>query len=355
MSTEQDPILESLFSSGILVDLHIGKPTFQKKLSPDDLLKEAKDIDTSAIYLGHKNLLPKKALAALANTERWARTTLACRSITFPLSDARFVSYKALPELLTKLKEIKNRWNEEVKFLIDNFATFKTEQLLILGEQDLRTVQERMNLISIKEDRVKAREELNKWFSKKQEENKLLYPSTDSLPSLFKFSWRMFKVTSASGLDEMSQLQQEELVEARNTLHKDMQNWLKITTTAMHQALGEAAIKAKGLLEKQGRINARNLRPLFEAFETFSALDFTAQSNWRKPIVSTNDRFIKRDEVGEIDYEKTAEAINSSNYATTGFKELIASIGNLAIQQVAEEAGLIALSRVENFKRAIEV
>jgi hypothetical protein len=169
-------------------------------------------------------------------------------------------------------------------------------------------------------DQKKVRQpELKDWLEQQKLQHRKLYPGIEELPNMFHFSWRMFKVSAMEGLEEMNTLQQDELLAARNALKADLQNWVKTATADMHKALGDAAAQAKNLLEKQGKLNPKNLRPLFEAFETFNAIDFTGSSDWRKQVDSARERFIKRDEDGSINFELTSEAINGTHFATAEF------------------------------------
>lgn len=335
------------------MDLYIGKPTFQKKLRSNDVLLEG-TVNEDAFYLGHKKLLPKEAMSRLVTLEGHARTALAGRSLEFPLSGARFVYFRALPDLLVRLRALQVEWRAAVQELVATYPSLKAKQLEALDKQSLDLME--AELLKLTAEQKKTRQpELLDWLEQQKIQHRKLYPSVDELPSMFHFSWRMFKVSAMEGLEEMNSLQQDELLAARDALKADLQSWVKTATADMHQALGEAAAQARNLLEKQGKLNPKNLRPLFEAFETFNAIDFTGSSDWRKQVDSARERFIKRDADGSINFELTSEAINGTNFATTEFKSLLSSIGSLATQQVAEEAGRVAISRVGAFRRFVEV
>jgi hypothetical protein len=344
---------EILFDKGTLMDLYVGKPTFQKKLRSSDMLLEG-TVNEDAFYLGHKKLLPREAMARLVTLEGHARTALAGRSLEFPLSGARFVYFRALPELLVRLRVLQTEWRVAVQELVATYPELKAKQLETLDKQSEDLMQAELQKLT-EEQRKVRQPELRDWLEMQRLQHRRLYPQVDELPSMFHFSWRMFKVSAMEGLEEMNSLQQDELVAARDALKADLQSWVKTATADMHKALGEAAAQAKNLLEKQGKLNPKNLRPLFEAFETFNAIDFTGSSDWRKQVDSARERFIKRDSDGNINFELTSEAINGTHFATTEFKSLLNSIGSLAIAQVAEEAGKAAISRVGAFKRFVEV
>lgn len=351
--TEEVQPTEILFDKGTLMDLYIGRPTFQKKLRSNDVLLEG-TVNDEAIYLGHKKLLPKAAMSRLITLDGLARTALAGRSLEFPLSGARFVYFRALPDLLVRLRAVQAEWAVAVQELVVQYPELKERQLAILDKQSEDLMQAELQKLTAEQKKTRQ-PELVEWLEKQKLQHRMMYPGVDELPSMFHFSWRMFKVSAMEGLEEMNTLQQDELLAARESLKNDLQNWVKTATADMHKALGEAAAQAQSLLEKQGKLNPKNLRPLFEAFETFNAIDFTGSSDWRKQVDSARERFIKRDADGTINFELTSEAINGTNFATTEFRNLLGSIGSLAVQQVAEEAGRAAISRVGAFRRFVEV
>jgi hypothetical protein len=357
MTTQESQPTEILFDKGTLFDLFVGKPTFQKKLRSNDVLLEG-SINDDAIYLGHKKLLPKEAMGRLVTLEGLARTALAGRSLEFPLSGARFVYFRALPDLLVRLRSLQRDWNSAVQDLVDNYPELKARQLSILDSQSEDLMMRELAKgpgTPVSSQRAERQKELEEWLEMQKLQHRKLYPPVDELPQMFRFTWRMFKVSAVEGLEELNTLQQDELLAAREALRADLQSWVRTATSDMHRALGEAAAQAKNMLEKQGKLNPKNLRPLFEAFETFNAIDFTGSSDWRKQVDDARERFIRRNADGSINFELTSESINGTSFATTEFKNLLNSIGSLALEQTAEEAGRVALAKTKGFARFLEV
>ena len=204
---------EVFFDKGTLFDLYIGKPTFQKKLRSNDMLLEG-TVNEDAFYLGHKKLLPKEAMARLLTLEGHARTALAGRSLEFPLSGARFVYFRALPDLLVRLRALQTEWRTAVQELVSGYPELKAQQLAALDKQseDLMGAE----LAKLTADQRKARQpELNDWLEQQKLQHRKLYPQVEELPAMFHFSWRMFKVSAMEGLEEMNTLQQDELIAAK--------------------------------------------------------------------------------------------------------------------------------------------
>jgi hypothetical protein len=351
MSENEQKAEQILFDRGILMSLFIGKPTFQKKLKQGDILVEG--IDSSAIYLGHKYLLSKKATEDLVNIEGRARRALADKSMEFPLSGGRFVNYHALPEISEELAELKLEWENAVRELIASYDTLKSEQLAVLDRQCETLMSNQLSKTPFAEKALQTAK-LTSWLEQQKINNRNLYPLAEQLPELFKFQWRVFKLSAPTGLEEMSTLDQRMLAEAQQALQRDLQLWVRTASMEMHRALGEAAANALQMLDKNKKLNPRNLKPLFDAFETFKAVDFTGASSFQEVVANIKSTFGIIDAQGNLDYERIADQVSNTQSMST-FRGLLAKVSELATDQVAETAGIEALRSVGEFKRIIEV
>jgi hypothetical protein len=344
--------LDILFDKGTLMDLYIGRWAGIKKMRPHELLLD--QIDEEAFYLGHKKLLPKEAMEKLVTLEGKARTALSKRSIDFPVGGARFVYYKALPEVIALLNELKKEWETAVEDLVQEYPALKEKQLTLLDKQIDVIAKEELKKAENQEEHETLYEKLESWKVEQKAVNRQLYPTADVLKTKFPFDWRMFKISALQGIEQMSTLQAEDLLAAQNKLREDLQKWVKEAATAMHLALGEAAARAKDMLEKQGKLNPKNLKPLFEAFETFKAIDFTGQSNFQTVIDDIKSKYgVKKNE--KIDYELTAGSLNYDDQAKKELSSLLSSLGKLAAEDAAELAGLEAIGKVGEFKRFVDL
>ena len=345
-----DNATEVLFERGTLLDLFIGKPTFQKKLRPNDLLVEG--IDPKAVYLGHKFLLSKKATERLTQIEGQARSTLADKSLEFPLSGARFVYYASLQDVLEEMRKLKTAWGVAVSELIRKYPDLKTEQLAVLDKQCETLAASALSKATM--GRADLQKKLDSWVAAQKLENRSLYPSADSLPKMFSFEWRMFKVSGLTGMESMSSLQADDLLNAQNQLREDLQKWVRSAAVEMHKSLGDAAANALNLLNKNDKMQPRNLKPLFNAFETFKAVDFTGASSFQEVIDRMRSTFGVIDTQGELDYDRIADNLNNGP-GMESFRKLLEKVSTLAVDKVAEEAGLNSLRSVGDLKRVIEV
>ena len=347
MTTEKTGLAETIFSKGALMGLHIGRWTGVKKMRPNDMLM--KSIDEDALYLGHKKLLPSKALERLIELEGKARTTLANRSMDFPIAGARFVTYSALTDIIEDLTDLKTEWNREVEELIAEYPRMKADQLATLNRQAEAFMNEELGKTPAA-DYKRRKEELEVWLREQQRLNESFYPTVDELRSKFSFTWRMFTIQSVDGITE---LEGDEVRAAQQRLREDLQTWVRAAASEMHKSLGEAAANARDLLEKNGKLTPRNLSPLFNAFESFLSVDFTGKSTFRETIDTIKKKFLVQNPDGTYNLGQMAENV-STERGSLELKGMLKIMGELAVQETADKAGVAVLGATD-FGRMVEI
>lgn len=355
MTTEAETqgLSEALFARGALMGLHIGRWTAVKKMSSNDMLMD--EVDSDAIYLGHKKLLPKAATKPLVELEGKARVALASRSMEFPIAGARFVTYAALPAIVERLTEIKNEWNLEVDKLALNYPGLKEQQLLMLQRQaELFVAEELKKHTQNNDHNRKLREdrqaELVLWMAEQQKMNRSFYPKAEELKSKFDFTWRMFTISALEGINE---LDVKEVQEAQDRLRADLQDWVRTASSSMHKALGEAAANAKAMLEKNGKLTPRNLTPLFNSFEQFLSVDFTGKSTFQATIQEIKSKFLVANADGSYNLTAMVEGLGNDTRRAE-FDGLLATMSELAVDETAEKAGIRSL-HATTFGRMVEI
>lgn len=344
----EDGIIDVLFSRGTLFHLYIGRWTGNKKLRERDLLLE-KEVDKAAIHIGHKKLMPPEAHARIQRIDSRARTFLDARSLPFPLGNARYVPYSKLQEVLVGLRGFVPQWNEAIDFLVANYDRFKDEQLERLGNQNHALADAELAKAA-PDKRAQKRRELEQWESDQARINRELYPSTTQLRLKFNFEWRMFRVSPLEGIEQMTGLDADTVIAEHQRVVETSKQFVREAAAMLHVELGEAAENARKLLEENGRLSARTLRPLFEAFESFQSLSF-GTSEAQTTIEQIRQRYLRKMGDGATNWELTTDLVNGSKEELQG---LLTSISKFATADVAEAAGLRSI-RSGDFSRVIDV
>ena len=338
-----EEVINALWTKGVLVSLNIGKSQFNKRVSDDDVgFKRNKE----AMSGSSKVLMPARVIKKLSNLEHLARATLYVRSVEFPLSGARFVYYSTIEEVTKSLESIRTQWNAAVLEITANYEALKEEQIKVLDDQSMEIAGNRT---------FQTEADKKSWLESQYHRNRNIFPPLASIQDRFKFGWHMYKVNAIDGLSTMNAMEKDTILNAQKQLHQEMQDWVKGAAAEVHQKLGEAAANASAMLAKQGKLNPKNLKPLFDAFEQFKALDFTGSSDFRNKVDQVIKKFKVVSSDGVTDLVTSANAVNTTGAGMTQFKEVLDDLSELAVDAVAEEAGLRALHKVGEFKRMVEV
>lgn len=342
-------ITRLLFNTGILFHLYVGRWTGNKKMTESDLLLE--EIDKDTVYLGHKKLLPKDAQERLQRLEGEARRYVEARSVPFPISrSARFVTFRVLRDVISRLRRFKAEWDVAVEELLENYQRIQTEQLARLDQMSQQRAREELAKVPPHAHREKDKE-LQAWLEAQRKKNRELYPPVFSLKERFAFEWRTFQMSVAEGEGMVDALDADAVLEEQARVRQDLNRWVSDVAVAMHRELGQAASNAKRLLEENGKLNPRNLRPLFDAFETFNAINFAGPSQFAQVIESIRTRYLRRTGAGDTDWGLTAETVNNS---TDEMRSLLSTIADLAVEETAEQAGVRTM-RAGSFGRVLDL
>lgn len=336
-----------LFRHGTLFDLDIGRWMARKKLRSADLLLDASMEAT--MQWGHKILLPKEAMKDIQELDSRARAYLANRSVQFPIGGGRFVAAHALTEVIERLRSMREAYHVAVGVLIEKYPELRNAQIVELDKTAYNFAVEEQK----KNPTPENWQRLADWLTQEYTEHRSMYPAPDELRRRFRFEWRMFRIDPSSGIEGMNEEQAEEMRRAQNQLRQELQQWVRQASAEMHQTLGAAALNASQLLARNGKLDPRNLRPLFEAFEAFRAMDFTGQSAFQEAVTRARSAFVV-DENGAVDFQKTAETLNAES-AKAAFNELLGTMGSLAEQAVADEAGVRAIRSSGAFARVVDI
>ena len=111
-------LLSILTREGVFLKVSVSYWRGHKKLKPEDLGLNRKNVSDRLISLGHKRLLPKEALAELAIVEGRAHALVDANTFPFLNGIAHFLPNTKLDEVMGKLEELKESfWDAKRQFL----------------------------------------------------------------------------------------------------------------------------------------------------------------------------------------------------------------------------------------------
>src|SRR5712671_1533097 len=118
MQNNNEQLLSVLTREGVLINVSVHFWRGCKKLKPEDLGLEKKNLSDQLISLGHKRLLPKDALAGLSLVEGRAHALIEANTFPFLNGLGHFLPNSKLAEVTGKLEELQAEfWAAKESFL----------------------------------------------------------------------------------------------------------------------------------------------------------------------------------------------------------------------------------------------
>ncbi len=105
-----DGLLSILTREGVLLKVSVSYWRGHKKLRPENIGLERKNLSDRLISLGHKRLLPKDALASLALIEGRAHALVEANTFPFLNGLGHFLPNSKLAEVTGKLEELQTEF-----------------------------------------------------------------------------------------------------------------------------------------------------------------------------------------------------------------------------------------------------
>ena len=118
-------LLSILTREGVLLKVSVHYWRGCKKLRPEDIGLEKKDLSDQLISLGHKRLLPKDALAILAVIKGRAHALVEANTFPFLNGLGHFLPNSKLAEVTEKLEELETEFWEAKKAFLEKYASLR--------------------------------------------------------------------------------------------------------------------------------------------------------------------------------------------------------------------------------------
>lgn len=128
MQNQSTPqLLDILTREGVLLNVSVRYWRGCKKLRCEDIGLDAAKVSDRLISLGHKRLLPKETMEALALIEGRAHALVEANTFPFLGGLGHFLPNTKLEEVTDRLKEMETGfWSAKAKFL-EKYATLREE------------------------------------------------------------------------------------------------------------------------------------------------------------------------------------------------------------------------------------
>ncbi len=124
-NNDNNGLLSILTREGVLLKVSVSYWRGHKKLRPEDIGLERKNLSDRLISLGHKRLLPKDALASLALIEGRAHALVESNTFPFLNGLGHFLPNSKLAEVTRKLNELQTEFWAVKKAFLEKYSSLR--------------------------------------------------------------------------------------------------------------------------------------------------------------------------------------------------------------------------------------
>ena len=289
------PLVEKVFSDGVLVDVNVSFWTAKNRNTAEDLNMEPvqkENIPEFVIGLGTKRLIEHEQVLAWQRIAMKAWGLVERYSFDFPVGRGRFVPAKALPEIETQLEALRLEFNQVVVTFLNQYEALRDEMLAKYPDH---------------------RERLQG-----------LYPEKSDLARRFSFSWSVFNVRLPKQMrlqtaDRATMARYEKEINTR--VESFLEDSIKVLRARVSETCGTLAERIK----KGEVISEPSLNKIRKLVEQFRMLNFTGDRGIEQMLEA-----LKSDTLNG----RTAEELRDDAAALSGFGS--------ALNTVAQTAGDIS-------------
>jgi hypothetical protein len=261
---KKDSMRWNIYKVGVVMDLTISTWGARAKLNPEDLgFTDVPEI----VKLGHKELMQKERLAKINTIVSQAWAYIYNHSFAFPFGDARFVSTNLIDEVVARMNEFKEQFDEAVKEFIDNYEQYRNEMI-----EKWRTAFEDILTQQIGFSSHIKKEGLLRTLINK-------YPTSQQLWGKFGFDLSIFEIstpefTNISKRDALTKTEQApvEAIYAKKISEK-LDTFLDDVVTRLRGMVLQTIGHVKEMNDA-GNLGGRTIKSFLKFAESFRKMDF---------------------------------------------------------------------------------
>lgn len=320
MQTENNPLLSALTREGVLIKVSVSYWRGCKKLRPEDIgLKEA-DLSDRLISLGHKRLLPKESLSALALVEGRAHALVEQNTFPFLGGLGHFLPNARLNEFMEKVRDMEREfWSAKSEF-IQHYATLRDSASEEWRKMACKLVDDPERLVAVIESS---------------------FPFPQKMDRYYGFDVQVFQISLPSSLqtDLITLEEQREAIEARqraaqeagDKIRRGVEQFAADCVASLREQTAQLCQEMLGSINNsETGVHQKTLNRLVRFIDQFKQMNFM------------NDRDMEQqlDNVRRELLSKTAEEYRDSRTAkarlVNGLQNLSNAASNLAKQDATE-------------------
>lgn len=301
--------VSSIFGGGFLVDIDVSRWSGKTVLTEEILGLEPGSINPDVMRLGHVRLVPRDSGQVLERIENRARRILLEYSFPFKvLPSVRFVTARALPEMITKLDAIKAEYDAAADSFAANYPALLETQEIALTDAIIESY-ERISLAS----QVSESEE--DFVERVLCELIETAPRPDEIRERYEMRWIVFRMDTAD-LDAMDAqvtdtMNRQQLDAISATIRKSdaaieasIEAFASKAIEAARKEVSDACVRAAHYMSGKSTIPERVRTKLVETIRKFRLVDLVGPGDDLRKLLEKVETMATS---GSFDYTDAAE------------------------------------------------
>src|SRR5512137_90719 len=328
----QNQLLQILTREGVLVKVSIRYWRGTKKLKPEDIGLKESQVSDRLISLGHKRLLPKEALSALALVEGRAHAYVENNTFPFLNGLAHFVPNPRLQEVDDKLKELETEfWSAKTAFL-NQYASLRKS-----ASAEWRTMAKKL---VADPDRLVAAIEAS-------------FPFPTRMDSYYGFEVQMFQISVPEklGLDLVTMADQQEVMQARqraaqeaqHKIRQDVESFVSDCVSALREQTAQLCSEMlESISSSETGVHQKTLNRLVRYIDQFKQMNFANDTQMDQQLERVRRELLTRTAEEYRDSSKARQTLvngltqlrqQASELARQDATELVQRFGSMGVRK----------------------
>jgi len=318
MDNNHNGLLSVLTREGVLIKVSVSYWRGHKKLRPEDIGLESKDVSDRLISLGHKRLLPKDCLQELALIEGRAHALIDSNTFPFLNGVGHFLPNQKLAEVTGKLEELQSEfWGAKERFL-NQYSSLRQSASEEWREMAKKLLKDPERLVATIEDS---------------------FPYPDQMERYYGFEVQMFQIALPQKMtaELVTAAEQEAVIEARQKAVKEAGQKIRsgvegFVADCVASLREQTAQLCEDMLSSingsETGVHQKTLNRLVRFIEQFKSLNFAHDTVMEQQLEN-----VKRELLS-----KTAEEYRDSAVARARLKNGLSQLANQARNLAHQDA-----------------
>lgn len=313
-----DQLLSVLTREGVLIKVSVSYWRGQKKLRPEDIGLERKDLSDRLISLGHKRLLPKDCLQELALIEGRAHALVEGNTFPFLNGLGHFLPNAKLAEVTAKLEDLEREFWAAKEGFLKKYSSLRQG-----ASREWRKMAEKL---------VKDPEQLVATIEAS-------FPYPEHMDRYYAFDVQLFQIAlpkhmaaelvSAAEAQAVIEARQKAAQEAGKKIRADVESFVADCVASLREQTAQLCEDMlSSINNSETGVHQKTLNRLVRFIDQFRSMNFANDSVMEQQLENVKKELLS----------KTAEEYRDSAVARARLKQGLSTLANQARQLARQDS-----------------